>query len=75
MESNACEVEQIPYQDYTEPGFEISVAAGDDKSDLKLFLDVGTYPAGNDVLAQEELGGDSTVMMKVVFPSFTLCSP
>ena len=65
MGSSACDVEQIANQDYTEPGFQISVAASDDKSDLKLFLDIGTFPAGNDVIEREELGGEATVMMTV----------
>ena len=34
-------------------------------------MDVGTYPAGSDVLNQEELGGESTVMMKVLFQTFS----
>ena len=46
------------------------MAAGDDRSDLKLSMDVGTYPAGSDVLNQEELGGESTVMMKVLVQTF-----
>ena len=51
------------------------MAAGDDRSDLKLSMDVGTYPAGSDVLNQEELGGESTVMMKVLFQFFSLSMP
>ncbi|XP_060596420.1 uncharacterized protein LOC132750448 [Ruditapes philippinarum] len=66
-----CDISQIKNRDYTEPAFEISVAAADDKSNLKFFLDVGTFPAGNNVKNNLQLGGPSSVLATSVdeYPS------
>jgi hypothetical protein len=60
-----CEIHQVRNLDYTEPAFEISVRAEDDKSIVKLFLDIGTVQGGSDVLQKQELGGQTTVLAKV----------
>ncbi|CAG2239680.1 unnamed protein product [Mytilus edulis] len=57
-----CLVRQIPNQDYTEPQFEISIHAGDDRSGVRLYLDVGTVPGGRDVLSTRELAGPATIL-------------
>ncbi|CAG2214886.1 unnamed protein product [Mytilus edulis] len=57
-----CLVRQIPNQDYTEPQFEISIHAGDDRSGVRLYLDVGTVPGGRDVLNKRELAGPATIL-------------
>ncbi|KAJ8321023.1 hypothetical protein KUTeg_002610 [Tegillarca granosa] len=59
-QTGSCTVRQIPEKDYTEPMFEISVRADDDRSGVELFLNVGTVPGGSDVLNEKELGGPST---------------
>ncbi|VDI79784.1 Hypothetical predicted protein [Mytilus galloprovincialis] len=58
----SCYVKQTPNLDYTEPEFEISIRAEDDRSQVKLCLSVGTVPGGSDVLHEYELGGPSTVI-------------
>ena len=60
-----CEVFQIPGLDYTEPAFQIAVAASDSLSQVRFFLDVGTTPGGSDVLHEEKLGGALTKVSKV----------
>ncbi|XP_035662464.1 uncharacterized protein LOC118406510 [Branchiostoma floridae] len=55
-----CVVEQIPGLDYTEPAFEIEVAANDDRSPANLFYSVGTSPGESDVVEKETLGGSVT---------------
>lgn len=60
-----CEVTQVTDLDYTEPAFQIAVAASDSLSLVSFFLDVGTIPGGNDVLLQEKLGGALTKVSKV----------
>ena len=66
-------MKQLLNRDYTDPAFEITVAAHDDKSDVKFYLDVGSFPAGNDLVKNEELGGPSTVLTTVsIFYIFTL---
>jgi hypothetical protein len=67
-----CEVRQLPGLDYTEPRFEISVRAADDRCQVKLFLDVGTVPGGSDVMKEKELGGQSTIIKEVSFFSLFL---
>ncbi|KAL3873866.1 hypothetical protein ACJMK2_036950, partial [Sinanodonta woodiana] len=64
-----CDVQQLPNKDYTNPTFQISVAAADDKSSVKLFLDVGTVPGGHDSLHDFELGGQSTVLEMMLKPT------
>ncbi|XP_076086791.1 uncharacterized protein LOC143057371 [Mytilus galloprovincialis] len=59
-----CYVRQIANRDYTQPLFEISVHAEDDKSLVQLTLDVGTAPGGDDVLLAFKLGGPSTILNK-----------
>ncbi len=61
----SCDLHQIKHRDYTEPAFEISVAAADDRSNVKIFLDVGTFSGGNNVVSNRQLGGPSTVMTTV----------
>jgi hypothetical protein len=68
--ASTCDISQIKNRDYTEPAFEISVAATDDKSNVKFFLDVGTFPAGSNVVNNRQLGGSSTVLATVRFPIF-----
>lgn len=51
--------------DYTEPSFEISVRAKDDKSQVTLYLNVGTIEGGTDVLEKKHLGGPSTIITDV----------
>ncbi|VDI54125.1 Hypothetical predicted protein [Mytilus galloprovincialis] len=60
--TSSCYVKQTPNLDYTEPEFEISIRAEDDRSLVKLYLNVGTVPGGSDVLQEYELGGPSTVI-------------
>ncbi|XP_076086943.1 uncharacterized protein LOC143057517 [Mytilus galloprovincialis] len=61
-----CLVRQIPNQDFTEPQFEVSIHAGDDRSGIRLYLDVGTVPDGRDVLDKRELGGPATILSEVL---------
>lgn len=65
-----CEVRQLPGLDYTEPRFEISVRAADDRCQVKLFLDIGTVPGGSDVMKEKELGGQSTIIKEVYIYNF-----
>jgi hypothetical protein len=60
--------------DYTEPAFEISVRAEDDRSTVKLFLDIGTVQGGSDVLKEQELGGPTTVLATVSGGSVCRCT-
>ncbi|KAI8518956.1 hypothetical protein Bbelb_022130, partial [Branchiostoma belcheri] len=55
-----CEVSQIPGLDYTEPAFEIEIAASDDRSPANLFYSVGTSPGDSDIIDMEALGGSVT---------------
>ncbi|XP_052806219.1 uncharacterized protein LOC128235437 [Mya arenaria] len=57
-----CALRQIPNRDYTEPAFEISVQAADDRSNVKFFVDVGTFQGGNDIRSNMQLGGSETVV-------------
>ncbi|KAK3101936.1 hypothetical protein FSP39_007496 [Pinctada imbricata] len=57
-----CEVEQLDEKDYTEPEFKISIRSEDDRSEVKLTLNVGTVPGASDVLQGKELGGPSTIL-------------
>ncbi|XP_052806226.1 uncharacterized protein LOC128235445 [Mya arenaria] len=57
-----CVLRQIVNRDYTEPAFEISVQAADDKSNVEFFLDVGSFPGGNDIVSNMQLGGSETVV-------------
>lgn len=66
--SAQCLVRQIPNLDYKEPRFEVSIHAGDDRSEVNLYLDVGTVPGGSDVVNKKELGGlggPSTILSEV----------
>ena len=51
--------------DYTEPAFELSIAAGDDRSIVTFTYSVGTVPGGNDVVNAEEFGGPSAIIAHV----------
>ncbi|XP_052806221.1 uncharacterized protein LOC128235438 [Mya arenaria] len=57
-----CVLRQIANRDYTEPAFEIAVKAADDRSNVKFFLDVGTFQGGNDIVSNMQLGGSETVV-------------
>ena len=48
-----------------EPAFEIAVDAADDRSQVKLRLNIGTVPGGSDVLNGQELGGPATILETV----------
>lgn len=63
--SAQCLVRQIPNLDYKEPRFEVSIHAGDDRSGVNLYLDVGTVPGGSYVVNKKELGGPSTILSEV----------
>lgn len=52
----------------------MSVRADDDKSDITLYLDVGTRPGGSDVLNEKQLGGPSTIIKDVRFKNGQLKS-
>lgn len=58
-------MEQLKLRDYAEPAFEISVAAADDRSDVKFFLDIGSFSGGSDVEKDLQLGGAETVVSTV----------
>ena len=45
--------------------FSISMRAEDDRSQVNMFLDVGTVPGGTDVLEQFALGGPKTEVDEV----------
>ncbi|WAR05127.1 hypothetical protein MAR_020496 [Mya arenaria] len=60
-----CEIHQIGNRDYTETAFEISVQAADDRSDVKFFLNVGTFSGGTNVVSNLQLGGSETVIKTV----------
>ena len=64
--STQCSVKQIKHRDYTQPLFEISVHAEDDRSCVQLTMDVGTAPGSNDVLEAFKLGGPSTILNEVL---------
>ena len=61
----SCRVEQLTGRDYTDPAFNIEVAVEDDKSDVEMTLCIGTYAGGCDVMKNEPLGGQSTIIYKV----------
>ncbi|VDI67222.1 Hypothetical predicted protein [Mytilus galloprovincialis] len=71
--SAKCLVRQIPYEDYTEPKFEVSIHAGDDRSGVNLYLDIGTIPGGTDVLNKKELAGPATILSEVIYERFRAC--
>lgn len=56
---------QSPGRDYTEPEFRLRLDAEDDRSNVILKLDVGTFPGGSDVVHKKELGGFSTALTEV----------
>lgn len=64
----SCFVRQTANLDYTEPEFEISIRAEDDRSLVRLLLNIGTVPGGSDVLHEFELGGPSTIVREVSYP-------
>ncbi|XP_064646203.1 uncharacterized protein LOC135499389 [Lineus longissimus] len=57
--TRACEVTQLAGRDFTDPGFEISVRANDDRSQVKMILDIGSAPGGSDLVTGLELGGEN----------------
>jgi hypothetical protein len=63
----SCYVRQTANLDYTEPEFEISIRAEDDRSLVRLLLNIGTVPGGSDVLHEFELGGPSTIVREVSY--------
>ena len=63
----SCFVRQTANLDYTEPEFEISIRAEDDRSLVRLLLNIGTVPGGSDVLHEFELGGPSTIVREVSY--------
>ncbi|KAK3609657.1 hypothetical protein CHS0354_035942 [Potamilus streckersoni] len=69
QDDHQCQVRQLPNRDYTEPAFSIAVEAADDRSEVKLFLDVGTMPGGQDVLNQKQLGGPKTELTELLSPA------
>ena len=60
-----CDVSQVPDLDYTDPAFQIAVSVSDSLSMVRLYLDIGTFPGGSDVLSQERLEGAMTKLSKV----------
>jgi hypothetical protein len=65
--TGSCFVRQTANLDYTEPEFEISIRAEDDRSLVRLLLNIGTVPGGSDVLHEFELGGPSTIVREVSY--------
>jgi len=63
----SCYVRQTANLDYTEPEFEISIRAEDDRSLVRLLLNIGTVPGGSNVLHEFELGGPSTIVREVSY--------
>ena len=61
-----CVLEQVPNLDYTEPAFELAVAAGDDRSLVTFTYSVGTVPGGTDVINEEEFNGPSAIIAQVI---------
>ncbi|KAL5014713.1 hypothetical protein ScPMuIL_008983 [Solemya velum] len=61
-----CFAEQLLGRDYTEPEFEVSFQAQDDRSQVELLFDIGTVPGGSDTLKNQELGGPSTIVKTVL---------
>ena len=60
-------MEQIPNLDYTEPAFQLDIAAGDDKSIVTFTYSVGTIPDGTDVVDNDEFSGPSAIIEEVIF--------
>ena len=60
-----CQVRQLPGLDYTDPRVEILVDVKDDRSKVKLTLDIGTEPGLSDVMAGYEMGGPQIVITEV----------
>ncbi|XP_072033446.1 LOW QUALITY PROTEIN: uncharacterized protein [Amphiura filiformis] len=58
-----CRVEQVPGLDYTEPAFQLEIAAGDDKSIVTFTYSVGSVPGGTDVVNADEFGGPSAIIV------------
>ena len=52
--------------------FSISMRAEDDRSQVNMFLDVGTVPGGADVLNQFSLGGPKTEVDEVYYFQYNL---
>ncbi|XP_038050876.1 uncharacterized protein LOC119724026 [Patiria miniata] len=61
-----CGVEQVPGLDYTEPAFQLEIAAADDKSLVTFFYQVGTAPGGSDVVSETEFGGPSAIISQTL---------
>ena len=61
-----CQIQQYRGRDYTDPAYEISVQATEDRGLLKFFLDVGRIPGGTDVLYNRQLGGSLLVSTTVL---------
>ncbi|XP_072048753.1 uncharacterized protein [Amphiura filiformis] len=59
-----CKVEQVPGFDYTEPAFQLEIAASDDKSQVTFTYSVGTVPGGRDVVDEEEFAGSPSIIAR-----------
>ena len=69
-----CVLEQVPNLDYTEPAFELAIAAGDDRSIVTFTYSVGTVPGGTDVVNEEEFNGPSAIIAQVSLLKLILCN-
>ncbi|KAK3788402.1 hypothetical protein RRG08_044436, partial [Elysia crispata] len=69
VEVRHCQVRQLPGFDYTDPRVEVLVDVKDDRSKVKLTLDIGTELGLSDVMAGYEMGGPQIVITERLSPS------
>ncbi|KAK2165039.1 hypothetical protein NP493_1368g00012 [Ridgeia piscesae] len=67
-----CHVAQIAGRDYTEPAFTIELGVADDRSEVELSYCVGTFSGGCDVVDNEPLGGETSVVVRTLVHSIHL---
>ncbi|GFR58918.1 protein jagged-2 [Elysia marginata] len=69
VEVRHCQVRQVPGLDYTDPRIEVLVDVKDDRSKVKLTLDIGTEPGLSNVMASYEMGGPQIIITERLSPS------
>ncbi|XP_067658325.1 uncharacterized protein [Haliotis asinina] len=66
--TESCFVRQVPGKDYTEPTVEVAAAGVEDRGIVDLYLEAGTQPGLDDVIAKVKLGGPSLVITHELKP-------
>ncbi|XP_078620549.1 uncharacterized protein LOC144887293 isoform X2 [Branchiostoma floridae x Branchiostoma japonicum] len=64
--TSSCTVYQVKGRDYTEPAFQLAIAADDDKSEVTVTYSIGTFEGGSDLAQDNDLGGPSSIVDQVL---------